>query len=270
MKRYLIAIIIISMLFSGLLPGCDSKQTEIDTLRNEIEQLKEQDKAKILKQAEAYYAIVKLLPAKSSGEFKIVTGDEMTEAIAEQIKASGKLWSLIKATEDPVLISECQPEGWLNQIPRSSSYIRSYAESKYRELMSKYYSQQYIDEQLSMLGQITEKTVADVITPKTPKPEVEEIIPKPKLDITVVIEYEGKCVYQVTSSTSWGSFWRTGSGNTNRVYENIQLPFHCRAEKYKEGDGTLVLQLLYNGEVVAQDTAIVGDDEAWVYWLGPK
>ena len=273
MKQYLIAVIIISVLVSGLLLGCDSEadlQTEIDTLRSEIEQLKEQEKAENLQQAEAYYAIVELLPVQSSGEVKIVTGDEMVDAIAEQLRASGVFWGLIKATEDPYLLSICQPNEW-GQVTCSYSHVRNYAEGKYRELMSQYYSQQYIDDQLALLEQPME-TVEDKVEEKAVvNPAVEESTPKPKLDITVIIEYEGKWAYQVTTTSSWSWVWYGSfSGNKSKVYENIQLPWHCRARKSDEGTVPLVVKLLYNGRVVAQDTAIGQDDEAYVFWEGPQ
>ena len=116
MKRYLIAVIIISMLVSGLLLSCDSKsastetptseelQSEVETLRSEIEQLKEQDKAKILKQAEAYYAIVRWGSASSQVTIH-------ADPIAQMLGASGQFWGLIQATEDPYLLSICKPEG---------------------------------------------------------------------------------------------------------------------------------------------------------------
>lgn len=283
MKQYLISVTTISVLVSVFLLGCGSVppseppstqtptttelQTQVETLQEELNQLREQKRAEILQQAEAYYAIVKLLPAKSSGEVKIVTGAKMVEAIAEQLKASGKLWNLVKATEDPYLISISKPDEW-GRIPVRSSYIRNYAETKYRELMSQYYSQQYIDDQLSILEQSMEKAEEKVVTPK---PEIEESTPKPKLDITVVIEYEGKWAYQVTTTSSWSWVWYGSfSGNKSKVYENIQLPFHCRARKSDEGTASLVVKIIYNGQVVAQDTAIGKDDEAYVFWEGPQ
>lgn len=290
MKRYLIPTIIILVLVTGLLLGCDNvppsepastqtpttteSQAEIEALKEELNRLREQKKTEILQQAEAYYAIVKLLPAKSSGEVKFVTGDEMVEAFAEQLKASSKLWSLIKATEDPYLISIGKPDEW-GRIPVRYSHVRNYAEGKYRELMSEYYSQQYIDDQLSMLEQSMEKLPLQKTEEETKgkavvNPEVEEITPKPKLDITVVIEYEGKWAYQVTTISSWSWVWYGSfSGNKSKVYENIQLPFHCRARKSDEGTASLVVKIIYNGQVVAQDTAIGKDDEAYVFWEGP-
>lgn len=287
MKRYLIPILIISVLVSVFLLGCSSvpsseptstqtpttteSQAQIKALQEELKRLREQKRAEILQQAEAYYAIVKLLPAKSSGEVKFVTGDEMVEAFAEQLKASSKLWSLIKATEDPYLISIGKPDEW-GRIPVRYSHVRNYAEGKYRELMSEYYSQQYIDDQLSILEQSMEKSPAQKTEEKAVvNPEIEESTPKPKLDITVVIEYEGKWAYQVTTTSSWSWVWYGSfSGNKSKVYENIQLPFHCRAQISDEGTSPLVVKIIYNGQVVAQDTAIGKDDEAYVFWEGPQ
>jgi len=296
MKRYLIAVIIISVLVSGLLLGCDSEpastktptpaelQTEIETLRSEIEQLKEQERAEILQQAEAYYAIVGFFvggsSASSSTEKPTAGISEPTsiqpltvEAIVSSLTTSSQLWGLVKATEDPYLISTCQPNEW-GQIPTSYSYIKDYAEGKYRELMSEYYSQQYIDDQLSMLEQSVEKSPVQKVEEETEEetvvvnPEVEEITPKPKVDITLVVEYKGKWVYQVTTTSSWSWVWYGRSGNESKVFENIRVPWYYRAQISDEGTDPLVVKIIYEGQVVAEDTAIGKDDIAYVFWEG--
>ncbi len=96
----------------------------------------------------------------------------------------------------------------------------------------------------------------------TPKP--------PPWDITLVIEYDGEYAYQSTTGTSWGISWvGVLSGNYSKVMENIQKTIHFRARKEDGGVSPLVLKIIFNGEVVAQDTAIGEDNEAWVYWEGP-
>ena len=156
-KRYLIPTIIIFGLISGQLIACNSVttsqkpttaelQAEIERLRNELNQQREQKKAELLKQAEAYNAIVIFCSVNSSGATTIqrVTA----EAIAEQLKASSKfqneLLSLIGATRDPVLISRTQPQkqdGLLPVIPVSLSYIKDYAQTKHKELIAEYNNQ---------------------------------------------------------------------------------------------------------------------------------
>lgn len=101
--------------------------------------------------------------------------------------------------------------------------------------------------------------------------QVDTPSPRPKVDITVVIEYDGRWMHQSTTS-SWGSYWTDGSGNTSRVFElqNPGVERHWRARKLDAGTSPLVLKIIYNGEVVAEDTAIGEDNEAWVYWEGPR
>lgn len=388
MKQYLIAVIIISVLVSGLLLGCDSEpastqtptttelQTQVETLQEELKQLREQKKAEILQQADAYYAIVKACSAKSSGEVTIKRISEVD--IGQILKDAGEFWGLIRATEDPYLLSKCQPQGEWHITPCSCSQVKSYAEGKYRELMSEYYSQQYIDDQLSILEQsmetVEEKAIVNTLpftytgkgNGRTPafrgsrgdviqckltftttwdgdisitwyreelefallKPrlitmqvwqstgisfgfpdsveagktyeyifnwnnsheavylnienvpadaewtitvsQMDVATPKPKVDITVVVEYEGRWAYQATSSSSWSFVWYGRSGNENKVFENIQLPWFYRAQIDEEGTGPLVVKLLYNGQVVAQDTAIGKGGIARVRWEGPQ
>jgi len=94
--------------------------------------------------------------------------------------------------------------------------------------------------------------------------------PRPKVDVTVVVEYEGHWAYQVTSSSHWPAVvWSGRTGNKSEVYDNIQLPWFCRAHISDEGASPLVLKILYNGQVVVQDTAIGKDDEVMVGWDGP-
>ena len=63
--------------------------------------------------------------------------------------------------------------------------------------------------------------------------------------------------------------WYGRSGNENKVFENIQLPWFYRAQIDDEGTGPLVVKLLYNGQVVAQDAAIGKGGIARVRWEGP-
>lgn len=99
--------------------------------------------------------------------------------------------------------------------------------------------------------------------------QMDVITLRPKVDITVVVEYEGRWAYQATSSSSWSFVWYGRSGNENKVFENIQLPWFYRAQIDEEGTGSLVVKLLYNGQVVAQDTAIGKGGIARVLWEGP-
>lgn len=168
MKRYLIAVIIIPVLVSGLLLGCDSVppseptnselQAQVETLQEELNQLREQEKVKALKQAGTYYAILEFCAIGSSGAsgIQILTAD----AVTNTLKASGAFWGLIKATEDPYLLSKCQPQGEWNITPCNCAQVKAYSEGKYTELMSKYYSQQYIDEQLYKLEQARQESAA--------------------------------------------------------------------------------------------------------------
>ena len=289
MMRYLIPIVIALVLVSVFLLGCGSVppsepastqtpttselQAEVETLQEELNRLREQKKAETLQQAEAYYAVVQYCSAGSSGEVTIKRAT--AEDIAEILTASGQFWGLIRATEDAYLLSKCQPQGEWHITPCSCSQVKGYAEEKYRELMSEYYSQQYVDDQLSILEQSMEKSPAQKTEEETEEkavvnPEVEESTPKPKVDITVVVEYEGKWVYQVTTTSYWSFVWYGGSGNTSKVFENIRVPWHYRAQISDEGTGPLVLKILYNGQVVAQDTAIGQDDIAYVFWEGPQ
>jgi hypothetical protein len=100
--------------------------------------------------------------------------------------------------------------------------------------------------------------------------QMDVVTPKPKVDITVVIEYDGRWMHQSTTG-SWGSYWTDGSGNTSRVFEiqNPGVERHWRARKLDAGTSPLVLKIIYEGQVVAEDTAIGEDNEAWVYWEGP-
>lgn len=399
MKRYIIPTIIVLVLASGVIAGCSGVpsseptstqtpttselQAQVEALQEELNQLREQKKAETLRKAEAYYAVVQYCSAGSSEEVTIKRAT--AEDIAQILTASGQFWGLIRATEDAYLLSKCQPQGEWHITPCSCSQVKDYAEGKYRELMSEYYSQQYIEEQLALLEhsmeesairESEEKVVINNLpftytgkgNGRTPafwnrpsvSPEVQYkltftttwdgdisitwyredtlrglkpnlitmlvwrstgvsfglpeqveagktyeyifnwsnsaqnalflnienapvdgewtitvsqmdfVIPKPELDITLVIEYEGKWAYQVTTTSSWSFVWYgLFSGNKSKVYENIQLPWHCRARKEDEGTDPLVVKLLYNGEVVAQDTAVGEDDEAYVFWEGP-
>ena len=112
----------------------DDLVSRIETLQDELNQLKEQKKAEILQQAEAYNAIVKLCSARSSEPPSI---QRITpEAIAESLKASGEFWNLITATGDPQLISLCQPNEWGRTC--SCSQVRDYCEAMYKKLMAEY------------------------------------------------------------------------------------------------------------------------------------
>ena len=96
--------------------------------------------------------------------------------------------------------------------------------------------------------------------------------PRPQIGITLVVEYDGEFAYQSTyDGNSWGISWAgVFSGNYSKVWENVQIPRHWRARKEDGGSSSLVLKIIYNGEVVAENTAIGEDNEAWVYWEGPK
>ena len=95
--------------------------------------------------------------------------------------------------------------------------------------------------------------------------------PRPQIGITLVVEYDGEFAYQSTTGSSWGISWRgVLSDNYSKVMENVQLPRHWRARKHDGGVNPLVLKIIYEGQVVAEDTAIGEDDEAWVYWEGPQ
>jgi len=406
-KPHLIPIIIISVLVSGLLLGCDSEpkstqtptnselQTQVETLQEELKQLREQEKAETIQKAEAYYAIVEFYvggsSASSSTEKPTAGISEPTsiqpltvEAIVSSLTTSSKAWGLIKATEDPYLISTCQPNEW-GQMPVSYSYIKNYAEGKYRELMSEYYSQQYIDNRLYILEQArqesadqaakeeaermaainnlpftytgkgsgrtpsfwtpsgssnyqykltlttawdgdisinwyqedTSGTKSSLITMQASQvwqstgisfgfpdsveagkiyeyifnwnksnqvvffditnvptdgewtltvSQMDVVTPRPKVGITLVVEYEGRWSYQQK-----GSFvWYGRSGNETKVFESIGLPWHYWAQISDEGTSPLVVKILYNDEAVAQDTAIGKDDVAYVFWEGPQ
>lgn len=89
--------------------------------------------------------------------------------------------------------------------------------------------------------------------------------PKPEVDITVVVEYEGK----------WNGELRGGSGivtsgNQSLVGENIEVPVEYTARKMDGGASPLVLKIPYNGQVVAQDTAMGEDNEASMFWERPQ
>ena len=160
-KRYLIPIIIIFGLISGQLLGCNSVTTssqkpttaelkaEVERLQNELNQLKEQKRAEILKHAEAYDAIVKHISTLSPTSQKIralsnMTSQEIGDALFGSAQFQSQLLTLIEATEDPVLISRTQPQnqgGFLPVIPVTLASIQDYAEAKYKELMAEYNSQ---------------------------------------------------------------------------------------------------------------------------------
>lgn len=150
MKRCLIPILIILVLASGLLIGCSGEpsatpeltpaelQAEVKVLRDDLNQLRSQiraeKRASILKQADAYNAVVKFISDKNP---KPIASANMTN-VQKTLQDEGKLWSLIKATGDPVLISSSQPQGVWNAIPVTRSSIKDYAEAKYQELMAEY------------------------------------------------------------------------------------------------------------------------------------
>ena len=95
---------------------------------------------------------------------------------------------------------------------------------------------------------------------------------RPQIPITFVVEYDGEWAYQSTyKQNSWGISWAgVFSGNYSKEWETVQIPRHWRARKEDGGSGSLVLKIIYEGQVVAEDTAIGEDNEAWVYWEGPR
>ena len=113
------------------------KQAE---LQYELNQLREQKRAEILKKAQAYDAIIQLLSEQDPVEMRAVQNIS-PEEIGRGLQANAKLWNLIKATEDAELISTCQPSGEWPQVQCSYSCLKNYAEEKYSELMAEYDSQ---------------------------------------------------------------------------------------------------------------------------------
>lgn len=407
MKQCFMVILATIVLTSIWLSGCgvsdnympndevQQKQQELEAqvkaLQEELRQLKEQKKNETLQQAETYYEIIKFAGSRSPTTIKAVSSITVEE-IGKSLAANSKMWSLVEATEDSVLMSRCQPEGEWNWIPCSGVYLKDYAEVKYRELMSEYYSQQYIDDQLYILEQAREESIAQaaqaakeeaerkaaidnlpvtyarkgsgrtptfwtlsgssnqykltlttgwdgnisinwyqedtsgtgssLITLKANQvwrstgisfgfpdaveagktyeyifnwnqsqkavffditnvptdgewtitvSQMEPTTLRPLIDITLVVEYDGEFAYQSTTSSTWGISWRgVFSDNYSKVMENIQIPIHFRARKEDGGDNPLVLKIIYEGQVVTEDTAIGEDDEAWVYWEGPR
>jgi len=118
----------------------DELQQKQEELQYELNQLREQRRAEILRKAQAYDATIQFLSEQGPVEMKAVHNIS-AEEIASGLQASAKLWNLIKATEDAELISACQPQGEWPQVRCSYSYLKNYAEEKYSELMAEYNSQ---------------------------------------------------------------------------------------------------------------------------------
>ncbi len=149
MKQYLIAVTITFVLVSGLLLGCNSEpastptptpaelQTQVETLQEELNQLREQKGAEILQQAEAYYGIVELCSTQSK----------------ERLMISSDFWNLIKATGDPQLISLCQPQEFCFCFQ-----VNDYCWSMYMERVAEYNELQPTGGQLIMPKPFPEKT----------------------------------------------------------------------------------------------------------------
>jgi outer membrane murein-binding lipoprotein Lpp len=118
----------------------DELQQKQEELQSELNQLREQKKAEILRRAQAYDAIIQFLSEQGPVEMKAVHNIS-PEEIGRGLQANARLWNLIKATEDAGLISTCQPQGEWGQVRCSYSYLKNYAEEKYSELMAEYNSQ---------------------------------------------------------------------------------------------------------------------------------
>lgn len=87
---------------------------------------------------------------------------------------------------------------------------------------------------------------------------------KPKVDVTVIVEYEGKWHGELKGGSAIDT-----SDERSLEFRNASVPVEYVARKTDGGANPLVLKLLYSGRVVAQETAGGDDKEARVFWQGP-
>lgn len=237
MKRYLIPILIISVLVSVFLLGCSSvpsseptstqtpttaeSQAEIEALKEELNQLREQKKAEILEGAEAYYAILEFCAAGSSEPSGIRRAT--AESVAEVLKACGEFWGLIKATKDPELISRCQPQGEWHLTPCRCSQVKDYCWSMYKKLIAEYNELQLPGGQLIIPRPPAEKTEEQVVDPLpfTYTGKGEGRTPVFKLE-KESLRWPTK--YKLTFTTTWDGnisiTWYGIANNIKRIYRS--------------------------------------------------